>query len=260
MIAEGLSRSGLSAYVFTATDYGGALIQELPHLQVYSQRLKAHEMVVFMKQHHITRVVDATHPYAREVTANIMTAAKESGVEYLRVIREDQAAPMENFMEAKNLDSDTFCASGAQPIVRVGSAAEAVAYLTTTQGTVFLTTGSKELDVFCTLPDFQKRLFVRVLPMVEVVERCFSLGLSGKQIIAMQGPFSYALNAALLAHCGCRYLVTKNTARAGGLDEKIQAALDNNITIILIERPTHESGFTLKEIFTVLGIEEDGAE
>ena len=90
--------------------------------------------------------------------------------------------------------------------------------------------------------------------MAEVIERCFALGYGGKQIIAMQGPFSYTLNVALLRHYDCRYLVTKNTSQAGGMDEKIAAARDNDVTVVLIERPVQESGLTLAEAFVLLGI------
>lgn len=300
MLAEGLSRKAIPACVFTATDYGGSLVQSLPHIQVYAQRLNAEEMRRFMEHEGITRVIDATHPYAKEVTKNIIQAAKEAGVEYIRVIREEDPVVIPGRAEQHDelqrghqndcqsephgaqergpggggrplSDLETGAAMEvpdeahgegvmeksepeAPPLVRVADSAEAVAYLAATQGAVLLTTGSKELDVFCSLPDFEKRLFVRVLPMAEVIERCFALGYGGKQIIAMQGPFSYTLNVALLRHYDCRYLVTKNTSQAGGMDEKIAAARDNDVTVVLIERPVQESGLTLAEAFVLLGI------
>ena len=266
MVAEGLSRSGISAHVFTATEYGGSLVQKLPHIQVYSERLNAEEMRRFMAEEGITRVVDATHPYARVVTENIIQAAREAEVEYIRLVREEETkiSPDKNPSKKpeKNPDKQTgdelesACGAmaGKSAILRVADTAEAVAYLASTQGPVLLTTGSKDLDVFCSLPDFQNRLFVRVLPMPEVIERCFSLGLSGRQIIAMQGPFSHALNVALLEHFGCRYLVTKNTSQAGGMDEKITAALEAKVQVVLLERPVQEKGFTLEEVFDLLGI------
>lgn len=262
MVAEGLSRSGISAHVFTATEYGGSLVQKLPHIQVYSERLNAEEMRRFMTEEGITRVVDATHPYARLVTENIIQAAREAGVEYIRLVREEEPSISPDKNPSKKPDKQTgdepesVCdaMAGKNAILRVADTAEAVAYLATTQGPVLLTTGSKDLDAFCSLPDFQSRLFVRVLPMPEVIERCFSLGFSGRQIIAMQGPFSHALNVALLEHYGCRYLVTKNTSQAGGMDEKITAALEAKVQVVLIERPVQEKGFTLEEVFDLLGI------
>lgn len=303
MIAEGLSRSGISAHVFTATEYGGALVQKLPHIQVYSERLNAEEMRRFMTDQGITRVVDATHPYARVVTENIIQAVREAGVEYIRLVREEesfanhknieqkvepetsQEREQKNGQQSEQLSDSSYLSeekirenteekpdkkpnkkTGDEPeftygttaekkvIIRVANSAEAVAYLATTQGPVLLTTGSKELDIFCSLPDFQNRLFVRVLPMPQVIERCFSLGFGGRQIIAMQGPFSHALNVALLEHYGCRYLVTKNTSQVGGMDEKISAALATKVQVVLIERPVQEKGLTLDEVFSLLGI------
>ncbi len=74
--------------------------------------------------------------------------------------------------------------------------------LSATTGNVLLTTGSKDLDIFARLPDFQKRLYPRVLPALESLERCLTLGYPQKHIIAMQGPFSREMNLATLREIG----------------------------------------------------------
>ena len=67
-------------------------------------------------------------------------------------------------------------------------------------------------------------MFARVLSIQNVIETCRMLGFEGKNLIAMQGPFSKELNAAMLRQYDCRYLVTKDSGKAGGFEEKIQAA------------------------------------
>lgn len=238
MLAERLSRCGIRAHVCTATPYGGALLRSLPGMTVHSKRMTSEEMRLFMLEYGIGRVIDATHPYAREVTVNIKNAAAAAGAEYLRVLR-----------------SEDYHANMATGISTVADAAGAVGFLTDTEGPVLLTTGSKELDVFCALPRYQDRLYVRVLPVPEVIQSCNRLGFDGAHIVAMQGPFSYELNLALLQQLGCRYLVTKNTGPQGGLDEKLAAALDAGAHVVMIDRPLAETGHSLDEIWTMLGID-----
>ena len=93
-----------------------------------------------------------------------------------------------------------------------------------TEGNVLLTTGSKELKVFTEIPSYRDRLYARVLSLPSVVETCSEYGFEGKHLIAMQGPFSREMNEAMLRQYQCSYLVTKDSGKAGGFEEKIQAA------------------------------------
>lgn len=70
----------------------------------------------------------------------------------------------------------------------------------------------------------RERLFVRVLPGTESIEICHKNGILGRQIIAMQGPFSEEMNLALLHQYQIRYMVTKESGASGGFSEKISAA------------------------------------
>ena len=116
-------------------------------------------------------VVDATHPYASAVTENIRSACEKTGRTYLRVLR-----------------SSTL--TGEEEAVYVDSPEAAAEYLAGTEGNIFLTTGSKELPAFRAVPDYENRIFARVLPLPEVVKSCAELGFQGKHLICMQGPFS----------------------------------------------------------------------
>ena len=46
--------------------------------------------------------------------------------------------------------------------------------------------GSKELKLFTEVPEYQKRLFARVLSLPSVIDTCRELGFEGKNLIAMQ--------------------------------------------------------------------------
>ena len=69
------------------------------------------------------------------------------------------------------------------------------------------------------------------------------------RILALQGPFSYALNRALLEQFSIRFLVTKDGGAAGGFAEKAQAAADTGVQLIVIRRPA-ETGETADQILT----------
>ena len=66
---------------------------------------------------------------------------------------------------------------------------------------------------------------------------CESAGILPAHIIAMQGPFSAALNAALYDQLDIRVMVTKDSGVQGGVPEKVLPALERDIHVILIERP-----------------------
>ena len=64
----------------------------------------------------------------------------------------------------------------------------------------------------------------------------------------MQGPFSQELNVAMLRQSGAKILVSKDTGRAGGFAEKAEAAKQAGATLLVIRRPTVETGLTLEEM------------
>ena len=78
------------------------------------------------------------------------------------------------------------------------STEKAAELLSGTEGNIFLTTGSKELSKFTVIPDYQERLFARVLSIPSVISSCAELGIEGKHLIGMQGPFSTEINEAML--------------------------------------------------------------
>ena len=123
-----------------------------------------------------------------------------------------------------------------------GMKSAAVDWLNAHEGTVLLTTGSKELEAYTAVQDFQTRLFPRVLPSASVLEKCAALGFPGAHIIAMQGPFSQAMNAALLRETGAKILVTKDTGVSGGFAEKVAAAKEVSAKVLVIARPREEQG------------------
>ena len=127
------------------------------------------------------------------------------------------------------------------------STKKAAEFLCGTEGNIFLTTGSKELAKFTVIPDYKERLFARVLSIPSVISACAELGVEGKHLIGMQGPFSTEINEAMLRQYQCSYLVTKDTGLAGGFPEKMEACRRLGVISVIIGRPLKEEGLSLLE-------------
>lgn len=226
-LCEFLAENRVSVYACAATEYGGSLLQENEFLHVSAGRLKTEDMEELFRKENPEIVLDATHPYAAEVTKNIRTACENAGVLYQRILRPEGE---------KNSEA-----------IYVESTEEAAAFLSGTEGNIFLTTGSKELAKFTGIPDYKERLFARVLSIPSVIRSCAELGIEGKHLIGMQGPFSAEINEAMLRQFQCSYLVTKDTGFAGGFPEKMEACQCCGVTPVIIGRPLKEEGLSLQD-------------
>lgn len=205
-----------------ATEYGEALLSPRENLTIRAGRMTQAEMAALLAREGFDLVVDATHPYAAQVTENIAGACRETGTDYLRLLRGRGETPEE--------------------AVCVPDVPAALAFLAGTEGTILLTTGSKELGAWAALPDFARRVYARVLPMESSLAACRAAGLGPERIIAMQGPFSRELNAATLRWTGAKYLVTKDTGRPGGFEEKAAAVRDGGAALVVVGRPPQREG------------------
>lgn len=233
MLSECLCRNKIAHTLCVATDYGEEVLEPSEYAHVLQGRLDTQQMEDLIRREQCFVVVDATHPYAVEVSKNIRKACERTKMKYLRFLRDKESVI--------DVRSD----------VLVSSATEAAAYLDGQEGAIFLTTGSKELPAFTAGVHKTERLFVRVLPSAAVVASCRKLGLEGKQICAMQGPFSEEMNRALLQQTKAAWLVTKDTGITGGFPEKVRAARSLGVRLVIIRRP-EESGFDYESVLQVL--------
>ena len=226
-LVELLADAPVEVTACVATEYGETLLTPRDRLTVSHRRLTEEEMEALLVRERFDLVVDATHPYAAEVTENIARACRGAGVEYLRLLREADAPP-----------------EGA---VYLPDTESAVNWLAGTEGNILLTTGSKELAKYAALPGFARRVCARVLPMEASLSACRAAGLGPDRIIAMQGPFSREMNAAILEAVSAKYLVTKDTGGTGGFGEKAAAARDAGAVLVVVGRPAQREGLGFEE-------------
>ncbi|MCP1102181.1 precorrin-6A/cobalt-precorrin-6A reductase [Aequitasia blattaphilus] len=233
-IANRLASKVERLYVSVATEYGRESICHDISGEIIWGRMDEEEMAQFLLDKKIHIVIDGTHPFAQLVTANIKKACKKQGVTYLRCLREPEQR--ESSLQ------------GNENMIVVQSVQEAVAYISQTEGNVLITTGSKELGLYTKIPNYQTRCYARVLSVKESVEKAIALGFQGKHLIAMQGPFSQALNQEMIRHTDARYMVTKESGVNGGYEEKVTAASEGNCKTVVIRRP-QEEGYSINEIY-----------
>lgn len=239
-IAEALAADdSLPARVYTATEYGSTLIPEAENLIHVSGRLDAQQMAREFESYAAPDavVIDATHPYAAEVTKNIRCAAGWAGLRCIRVRRPEELP-----------DLLAGCSWTA-----VADSREAAGFLRETEGGIFLTTGSRDLADYTVIPGYRERLYARVLPLPEVVRRCMELGITGRHLICMQGPFSEEMNEVMFRDTGVRYVITKESGKKGGFDEKTAAARKLGCHLVILRRPADaEDAVTVKECLRML--------
>ena len=230
-ISEYLASCKVPVTACVATEYGETLLTENEYLKVHAGRMDQEEIAAFIREKGAELVIDATHPYAAVVSENVAAACEREQVDYVR-------------SSAESVDQ----------AVLVGSVDEAVEYLKKTEGNILATTGSKELFKYTQIPGFEKRVFARVLSTGEVAAACEKLGFVGKNLICMQGPFSEELNIAMLHQFDCKYLVTKETGKAGGFEEKLHAAKAAGATLVLVGRPPEQKGYSYDEVLEMMRI------
>lgn len=216
MLAEAALDSELKLHVCVATAYGASLLPQGKNIIIHQGRMNEEEMKDFLLKAAPSYCLDATHPYAALVTENLQKACAEMKVPYIRVSRQEE---------------------GSGDFISVESVEEAAEFLSGVSGNIFLTTGSKELYKYTVIPDYKDRCFARVLPVAEVVEKCKAIGFEGKNLIAMQGPFGEEINYAMLKQTKSEWMVTKNSGKEGGYQEKCEAAIRAGVKLLVVERP-----------------------
>jgi len=167
----------------------------------------------WLAEHRPRAVVDATHPFAAQITASAATAAAQHGTPLLRLQRPGWTpGPGDTW---RHVDSST-------------AAADAVAGY----ASVFLTTGRQGIAAFAALPG---RVLVRsVDPPDEPLP-------AGATLLLDRGPFSVADELALMREHAVDVVVTKDSG--GQMTEaKLLAARELGIPVVLIRRPPLPAG------------------
>jgi precorrin-6A/cobalt-precorrin-6A reductase len=205
------------------TDYGQELIKEKFEIPVIKKRMDTKALIDLIESQKITRIIDATHPFADKISKNAITAAQKTEISYLRFERQELKLDLKLITQTK--------------IIRAASYQEA-AFKAKEFEKIFLTTGSKNINVFMNeITNYKQRLFLRIMAFPDFIKKILAAGISPANLIAAKGPFSKEFNQAMFKEYQADVIITKASGETGGLKTKIEAAAALGLTVILIERP-----------------------
>ncbi|BDH79043.1 MAG TPA: precorrin-6A reductase [Methanothermobacter sp.] len=204
----------------TTTDYGGRLAKAAGADKIITEALNRIRLVQVLKIEKVDMIIDATHPFAVKATENAIRASEEASTYYIRFER-----------PTPELDGDILRVDSFKGAGRV-----AAKILEDEDGNILHLAGVSTLkDVIDEIG--RERIVVRVLPHPRSIEACYRMGIPGERIIAMQGTFSRALNREIMKEYNAIAVITKESGETGGLMEKVKAAEDLRIPVILVNRP-----------------------
>lgn len=212
--------------VSTATEYGGELLKSYKMKHLNTKPLDKDGLINLIKEFNIKVLVDASHPYATEVSKNGMEASKETNIDYIRYEREGILSN-----------------SNSENIIKIKGYDELKEVLEEIPGNILNTTGSRNIKNIINL-NCKNRIIHRVLPSPKILEEIINLGVDISDIIAMKGPVSYEMNMGFIDQYNAKAIITKDSGLAGGVEEKLKASIDKNIKLIVIEKPKIKYGNT----------------
>jgi precorrin-6A/cobalt-precorrin-6A reductase len=167
-------------------------------------------LVEYLRREGISHVVDATHPFAAQMSRNADAACKAIGLPQLSL----QRAP--------------WLAGAGDDWRHVGDIAGAVAALPGASARVFLAIGKQNLAPFAAL--HQHHFLLRL------VDAPSALPLTNCSLVIAKGPFDVAADTALMQAYRITHIIAKN-AGGQGAAAKLTAARALRLPVIMIARP-----------------------
>lgn len=234
ILEEILEKTERNIVVTTATEYGGKLLEKYieknkNRITAFSERLNEVQMKSLILEKNVDLVIDASHPYAQNVSKSVIAVTDEMNVRYVR-------------FERKMLDY------GNENVEKFERLEEIVEFFKSkNEKNVLSTLGSNNLGDIKEISK-NNNLYVRILPTTDSIKKAEELGYLPAKIIAIQGPIDKKLNLAMLESYKIDYLITKESGETGGEKEKVEACRENGTVIIVLKRPFVNYGIVYNDI------------
>ncbi|RUR55967.1 cobalt-precorrin-6A reductase [Vreelandella populi] len=201
---------------------------EIPAIFSYAGRVKAPKaqplptrvggfggvagLVAFIKQNQITHIVDATHPFASQMSRNVLAAARQTGVPAIALTR------------------PAWASNACDNWQHVASIEEAVRALECPPQRVLLAIGRMHLAAFSSQPQHHYVLRLVDQPTTPPPLAHFTTTVD-------RGPFTLEGDLALLKNQRIERIVCKNAGGEGAIS-KLEATRTLGLPVVMIERPT----------------------
>lgn len=215
-LAVAIADADLPCIISVTTESACTLYPTAPNLQVWVGRLTPTQIDRFLQQQQIVAILDASHPYAVEISSSAIASAQKLQIPHLRYER----PVLELGKLERRLDSFEALLSGN--------------YLQKQR--VLLTVGYRPLQLF---QPWQERatLFARILPSAIALESALAAGFTPDRLICLRPPIWADLEKALWRQWDISLVVTKASGTPGGEDIKRTVAAELGISLIAIDRP-----------------------
>ena len=206
----------------TTTEYGSKLAKEGGSDETIARPLPKDEIIQIIENEDFDILIDATHPFAEHITQTSASIANELKMPYIRFER-----PTTNL---ENIDTSH--------IHYVNSFDEAGKLIGENfhQGNVLHFAGANTMEEILKYVPVE-RFYPRILKVESSIEKCKSLNVDPTHIIPMKGAASIEENLDLIEKYNAKVMITKESGDIGGVIEKIEAANEKNVAVIMIQRP-----------------------
>ena len=209
MLADAVAHAGFEA----TYSYGGRT--RAPATQPLPTRSGgfggASGLAEYIRREKITHVIDATHPFAAEMSRNAVAACATTGARLIALERAPWAkAPGDKWIEVADL-------------------ASAVTALPLTRTRVFLAIGRQHIAAFGTKPQHAYTLRF-VDPPGE------PLPFPDADVIVSRGPFAFESELDMMRSRRIEWIVARNSGGEGAR-AKIDAARELGLPVVMLKRP-----------------------
>lgn len=209
----------------TVTDYGGKIAESAGASEVITKALKEEDFIKVIEEKNIDILIDATHPFAAVATETAINSSTKAGIKYIRYERASTVLPESELIHY--VDSFPEGASKAKELLDDD---EKLMHLAGVLNLHVITDALKP-----------EQVVPRVLPNNFSISKTAETGVPAGNIIAMQGTYSKEFNMALMKEYDIKAIITKESGESGGAENKISAALELGLDVIIINRPKIEN-------------------
>lgn len=218
-LARAIVAFAIPCIITVTTESARSLYPAAPSLQIHVGKLTPDRLPLFLRDHAITAIVDASHPFATEVSQLAIATAQRHNLPYLRLER-----PSVHGSIASPTDSS------------IPSLPHLLATDLLLGQRVLLTLGYRWLRLF---QPWQAKatLFARILPSQAALTAALDAGFTPDRLIALRPPISADLERSLWQHWHISLVVTKASGTPGGEDVKRQVAAELGVKLLVIDRP-----------------------
>jgi precorrin-6A/cobalt-precorrin-6A reductase len=179
-------------------------------------------LVEYLQTEKIDLLIDATHPFAAQISWNAAGAAKKVGIPWLMLIRPAWVrSPGDNWIEVDRVEA-------------------AVAAIPVTAERIFLTIGRQQLAPFASLTD--RWCLIRSIDPPDP-----NILLPPGKLLLDRGPFNLERERQLLIDDRIDAIVSKNSG-GDATYAKIIAARELDLPVVIVQRPIVPKGDIVRDV------------